>query len=131
MIGLDTNILVRLFARDDARQFAAAARFVDEAPRRSLVVGLIVVVELVWTLQRAYDFERAAIEIALQRLTEHPSLLLPELDFIREAVHRSREAGADIADSLIALANRQTGCSTTMTFDGKAARSDMFTLLPS
>lgn len=131
MIGLDTNILVRLFARDDARQFAAAARLVDEAPRRSLTVGLIVVVELVWTLQRAYGFDKMQIEIALQRLTEHPNLLLPHLDFVREAIHRSREAGADIADCLIGLVNRQAACSTTMTFDVRAAKSDLFTLLPS
>ena len=131
MIGLDSNILIRVITRDDDAQFHAASRILDEAPKRSLLVNLIVIVETVWTLRRAYRLDDYHVEIALRRLTEHPGLFFPQLDQLREAIHRSTEFGADIADQLIALTNRAAGCETTLTFDTSAARSDDFTLLPS
>ena len=131
MIGLDTNIHVRLFAEDDRKQRDAAVALLDDlGPDEKAVVNLIVVVELDWVLARTYKFDRDLIEIALERLTRHPAIYLPERDLVREAIHRSRERGDDIADSLIALANSFHGCRTTLTFDTDAARRDDFELLP-
>jgi predicted nucleic-acid-binding protein len=130
MIGLDTNILVRLFAEDDERQRDAAAALLDGLGEDDRAV-VNVVVELVWVLARAYRFEQPQIAIALERLSRHPRVHLPERDLIREAVHRSRESGDDIADALIALLNRAHGCRTTLTFDRDAARRPDFELLAS
>lgn len=132
MIGLDTNILVRLFAEDNREQLDAAVALLDGLGHdEKAVVNLIVVVELVWVLSRAYKFEQDWIQIALERLTRHPHLYLPERDLVREAIHRSRENGDDIADTLIALLNRAHGCRTTLTFDKDAALGNDFDLLPS
>ncbi len=132
MIGLDTNILVRLFADDHPKQREAAVNLLEGlAADGKAVVNLIVVVELVWTLQRAYGFDRRSTEIALERLTHHPKVDLPHRDLVREAVHRSREDGDPIADTLIALWNLSIGCRTTLTFDKEAARMKGFQILPS
>lgn len=132
MIGIDTNILVRLFVEDDHRQLDAAVALLDGlAPDEKAVVNLIVVVELVWVLERSYKFEPRWIEMSLERLSRHPRVHLPERHLVREAVHRSREGGDGIADSLIALVNRSHGCRTTLTFDQEAARAEDFELLPS
>jgi len=47
----------------------------------------------------------------------------------REAAHRCREEGGDIADHLLGLVNLAEGCSTTRTFDRDAAEFPEFTLL--
>ncbi len=94
-------------------------------------MNLIVAVELVWTLDRTCKFDRHWIAMALERLTRHPGVYRPERDAIREAVHRSRERGDDIPDTLIAPINSSHGCRTTLTFDKEAARGDHFELLPS
>jgi predicted nucleic-acid-binding protein len=101
----------------------------DRAGTRKVYVNLIVVVELVWTLRRVYRFERDQIATVLRKLTEHPNILVQEKDILREAAHRSREHGGDVADHLIALLNEQLDCSTTYTFDEDAAKSEYFTLL--
>jgi predicted nucleic-acid-binding protein len=128
MIGVDSNILVRLFAGDDEAQADAAARFVETADE-PIFVNVIVVVETLWTLKRAYRFKEDRLVVVLRKLTEHPAIRCSHKDLMREAAHLTTEQGGDVADNLIALMNQSAGCSTTYTFDREAALSDGFTLL--
>ncbi|WP_020185732.1 type II toxin-antitoxin system VapC family toxin [Methylopila sp. 73B] len=128
MISVDTNILVRLFTGDDEAQTARAARLVDEADE-PVFVNLIVVLETLWTLKRAYRFDEDRLVIVLRKLTEHPAIICSHKDLMRDAAHRTKEEGGDLPDNLIALMNQSAGCSTTFTFDRDAAQSDGFTLL--
>lgn len=127
MIGLDTNVLVRIFAADDLVQRAAALRLIDGLDDgERAVVNSIVVVELLWTLKRVYGFRREDLAAVVRNLTDHRKLFLPDRDLLRDAAHRSLEEGGDIPDHLIALTNRMHGASATFTFDGAAARSTDF-----
>jgi predicted nucleic-acid-binding protein len=81
-------------------------------------------------LRRVYNFERDHISAVLRKLTEHPKILLPDRDIVRDAAHLSREIGGDVADHMIALINRSCGCAVTYTFDEDAANSPDFALLP-
>lgn len=130
MIGLDTNLLVRIYAADDAAQRAAAiARINALPPGEKAVVNVVVVAELMWTLRSAYKFDRETLAAVARNLTDHIRLHLPEKDLVREAAHRSQEYGGDIPDHLIALLNRRYGAETTYTFDRDAARGPDFTHL--
>ena len=130
MIGLDTNIVVRLFVDDDERQRAAAARLIDKLPSRDkAVINPVVLVELLWTLKSVYGFDRDQLAMVVTKLSEHPKIQLIETDIAREAVHRAREVGGDIPDHMIALLNRGHGCDVTYTFDRDAAESPDFALL--
>ena len=55
VIGVDTNILVRLLTGDDPAQVSAAERFVTTqlSPERCGFVSMVVVCELAWTLEVA------------------------------------------------------------------------------
>jgi predicted nucleic-acid-binding protein len=125
MIGLDTDVLVHLFAADDEAQTAAARRLIDES-REPVFVN---VVELLWVLRRAYRFEESWLTIVVRKLTEHPKIVCADKDVIREAAHRSKENGEDLPDAILALLNKAAGCRTTFTFDREAASSDDFTLI--
>jgi predicted nucleic-acid-binding protein len=130
MIGVDTNILVRLFADDDPPQRRAAATLIDGLPPgEKALVNTIVLVELLWTLGRRYRFERDELAAVVRKLSEHPGIELPDRDVAREAAHRAREEGGQIVDHMIALLNRASGCGTTYTFDEEAAISRDFTLV--
>lgn len=56
MIAVDTNVLVRLFVADEPAQAAKAQKLFDAAADREIAVWVsdTVLVELVWTLGRAY-----------------------------------------------------------------------------
>ncbi len=130
MIGLDTNVLVRLYAADDAAQRRRALDLIEALPDgERAVVNIVVIVELMWTLRRAYRFDADSLAVVARHLTEHVRLFVPEKDLLREAVHRARETGGDIPDHLIALLNRRHGAAVTYTFDAGVAKAEDFALL--
>ena len=132
MIGLDTNVVVRLFANDDQAQRAASIRLIDSLPPgEKALINSIVLAELLWTLRRVYRFERDQLAQVVRKLSEHPKIQLADVDVVRDAAHRSREEGGDIVDHVIALTNRDRGCRYTFTFDEDAAACSDFTLLES
>jgi predicted nucleic acid-binding protein len=53
MIGVDTNILVRIFAADDGRQAASAIRRIDNGAPGQIFVNVVVLAEFAWTMRRA------------------------------------------------------------------------------
>lgn len=130
MIGLDTNVLVRYIAQDDARQSPKASRLIDaltaDAPA---FVPLVTVVELVWVLSGAYEFERESIAGVLERLLRSRELIVDRADLVLQAQRRYRAGSADFADCLIERIAHDAGCRATMTFDARAAKSAQMTLV--
>lgn len=130
MIGLDTNVVLRLFDRADAAQTSAAEQLiVTAAERGGCLLNPIVLAEFVWTLERAYRLERAGIADHLDRVLQASEFTVPFLDAATAAAERYRKGPADFADYFLAEINRLLGCTTTMTFDRDAARDANFTLL--
>jgi len=72
MIGLDTNILVRYLTQDDPIQSPKATeiierRLTDENPG---FVSIVVMVETVWVLERAYRLAASEIAAAVERMLQ-------------------------------------------------------------
>lgn len=126
MIGLDTNILVRVFAADDQRQAESTIRLLDSSERSSLYVNAVVLVEFAWTMRRAYKWDDEWVRIALNRILDHPAIIIQHRDCVREAISNSSEVSGGFADRLIGALNRDAGCETTLTFDKDAARDRDF-----
>ena len=61
MRAVDTNVLVRLVARDDARQVASAEAFVAQGAW----ISHLVLVEAVWVLSSVYECDAAGIVAAV------------------------------------------------------------------
>jgi predicted nucleic-acid-binding protein len=130
MIALDTNVLVRFLTRDDIDQFAAASAlmksFTAEKPG---FVGREVLVELVWVLERAYNYPRLDVALALEALLAAIELHVEAADDASRAIVRYRDQGLDFSDLMIVAAGRRVGADTLATFDKKAARIEGATLL--
>ena len=123
MIGLDTNVLVRLWVQDDARQAEAARAFVAEHGQQpgSLRVSDAALLEGVWTLKSVYRYSRSEIASALTGLLEEPAYALFDRHRVRAALDQYRASRADFGDCLIAADNASAGCGFTATFDRVAA----------
>lgn len=122
MLGVDTNVLVRFFVRDDESQFKLAERLIGDARDGTLFVSPIVLVELNWVLRRAYGFSRDAVMEVLQGMTEFRQFHLGQREVIVEALAMASISGVDFSDALIALLDQEAGCTATITFDRKALR---------
>ena len=131
MIALDTNVLVRFLVRDDAKQAQAVyARFKQaESSREVLWIPLAVVLETIWVLESAYDRTRTEILDSLEDLTNMPILEFEKDQVVQDLLTQGKNSGLDLSDLLIALAAKQCGCDTVITFDKKAAKHAYFQLL--
>lgn len=124
MIGLDTNVLVRYIMQDDARQAAKATKLIEglsaEAPG---FIALVSTVELTWVLGSCYELTREQIAQALEILLRAKQLVVDQAEQVVRALRAYAAGSADFADCLIERTAAAAGCTKTMTFDAKAAKT--------
>ena len=132
MIGLDTNVLVRYIVQDDVDQAAAATRLIEKRCTEQApgFVGIPVLVELVWVLTAAYDYEREVVASVVGQLLRTAELTVEDAESVWLALRDFEAGSADFADCLIAQRNHALGCETTYTFDRRATRERYFSLVP-
>ena len=123
MIGVDTNVLVRVLVPDAPGQTSKALSFLAErTPEDPVYVSTVVAVELAWVLRRSYAFSPPAIIIALESLLESENAVVERAVLIGDAVERMRNESIDLADYLISAIAREAGAAATLTFDRDAAK---------
>ncbi len=114
MRAVDTNVLVRLVARDDARQVKAAETFVAEGAW----VSHIVLVESMWVLSSVYELGRSKIATAVEMLLSHKTLTLQDSEVVVAALARYLEKpSAGFSDCLVLEIARKAGHLPLGTFD--------------
>lgn len=115
MIGLDTNVLVRLIAGDDHAQERAVLRLLARSDE-TFFVSDVTVAELVWVLSSLYGFTREELSRALEALISLGDLVFENEIRIRRAIHYFNEGG-DFADFLILARAETEGCAAFASFD--------------
>jgi predicted nucleic-acid-binding protein len=124
MIGLDTNILVRYLTQDDPIQSPKATeiierRLTDENPG---FVTIVVMVETVWVLERAYRLAANEIAAAVERMLQTDVLVVENEQEVFSAMIALKDGQGSFADAVIAALSARAGCSYTLTFDHQALR---------
>lgn len=113
MLAVDTNIVVRLLAGDDAAQSKRAkVLFAHE----SVYLSKTVVLETEWVLRRAYGFDTKSIFHALRGLISLPNVVCECFDDVNDAIGWMSE-GLDLADALHLSVAKMVG--RFATFDRK------------
>ena len=119
MLALDTNVLVRLLARDDARQAAAA----DAAIAKGAWVSHLVLAESIWVLDAVYQRTPKQLMAALDLLLAHESLALQDADVVAAALAQFRAKPAlGFSDCLVLEIARKAGHQPLATFDKALGR---------
>ena len=88
MPAVDTNVLVRLIARDDPRQARAAEAFIAGGAW----VSLLVLAESTWVLDSVYGLSGARIADAIEMLLDHKHLHLQDRSVVAAAVASFRKS---------------------------------------
>lgn len=121
MRAVDTNVLVRLLARDDARQVAAAEAFVA----RGAWVPHLAVAEATWVLASVYERSPAAIATAVEMLLSHAQLTVQDSETVAAAVAQfRRQPQVGFSGCLMVEVARKAGHVPLGTFDRDLARVD-------
>jgi predicted nucleic-acid-binding protein len=123
VVGLDTNVLVRYIAQDDARQAAQATRLIESlSAAEPGFVASIVLVEAVWVMEDAYAATRERLGVIVEALLQSEALFIERAEHVWRALASFRKGKADFADCLISRICAAEGCDVTWTFDKAAAR---------
>lgn len=121
MRAVDTNILVRLVTRDDAKQVVAAEAFIA----KGAWVSHLVLTESMWVLGSVYNLEPAAIATAIEMLLSHKDLTVQEADVVTAAlVHFRKRPKLGFSDCLILEVARKAGHIPLGTFDRDLSKLD-------
>lgn len=132
MIGLDTNVLLRLLTDDPeeeaSRQRAQVGRLIDvaEAAGEPLFVTDVVLCEVVWGLRRTYRVPRQTLRAILSQLVKSKHLAFESPEGVGRAVAAFESGRGDFADYLIRERAREAGCEAVVTFDRDILREDGF-----
>jgi predicted nucleic-acid-binding protein len=119
--SVDTNVLVRLVTRDDARQVAAAEDFVA----RGAWVPHVVLIEAMWVLSSVYDRTPAQIATTVEMLLNHEHLTIQDADVVTAAVTTFRQRPTlGFLDCLVLEISRKAGHLPLGTFDRILAKID-------
>ena len=123
MIGLDTNVLLRLFVEDDPTQGDRARRFVDAAAAdEPCVVNPVVLAEFAWTLARNFKKKRPEVARLIEGVLSMDDLDVPIAAPRERALTAYRTGKADFPDYFLAEINLELGCASTATFDKRRPR---------
>ena len=131
MIGIATNVLLRLLVRDHDEQVRLVERFVSTRCSQDdpAHVSRVVIAETAWVLQDVYGYDRNQIAAAIRAVMDVCELQLESADEIDAAVTDFEQSSAGFTDCLLARTNVAAGCEYTLTFDRKAAKLPGFHLL--
>jgi predicted nucleic-acid-binding protein len=122
MIGIDTNILLRLTCQDEAAQSGLVIRWVENLTvEEPGFINSAVLLEFIWTARRRLKMSRDELKLILSGLLDSDNLVMEDENLIELALDEMDRSTEEFADIYIALKNRELGCRTTMTLDRKAA----------
>jgi len=132
MIGLDTNLILRYLIQDDPKQTRQANHVFDRqlSDENPGFISLVTVLEIVWVLRSLFKRTPAQIAAHLVLLLAADTLEVQNEQQVFEAVFALKRGTGEFEDALIGALDAWAGCSTTLTFDRKAARLPHFRLIP-
>ena len=119
MRAVDTNVLVRLITRDDARQAVAAESFVEPGAW----VSVLVLAETTWVLANVYELTSHGLAKAIEMLLNHRDLVLQDGETVSAALELFRAQPAlGFSACLILESSRKAGHLPLGTFDRRLAK---------
>ena len=119
MIGIDTNILLRLWLNDDPAQNKRLDVLLAAhgGMPGSLLVTDVVLVEAVWTLKSAFEQDKYAQSIAISSLLEEAAFAFEDREAVAAALTLFESGSCGFADCLVVAKHARQGCDFTATFD--------------
>lgn len=131
MTGLDTNVLVRYLAQDDANQSRQATQLIEQelTEENPGFISLVAMVETVWVLDRVYGLSSHEIAAAVERILQADTVLVQNEQQAFTAMIALKAGTGSFSDALIGALGACAGCTVTLTFDKKVKRLKQFQLL--
>jgi len=124
LIGIDTNIVVRLLLRDHEEMYQRSLALLSRVHANDpLVVNAVVVAESLWVLERKAKVERRLARSTLLGFLESDQIRVHETNPFKGWADTMTSSHRDYSDLVIAQINREIGCEFTYTLDEGASKA--------
>jgi predicted nucleic-acid-binding protein len=121
MRAVDTDLLVRLIARDDRKQVESAEEFVS----KGAWVSHLVLAETTWVLDSVFELGTEQIATAVDMLLNHEHITIQDADVVAASLENfRRRPSVSFSDNLIVEVARKSGHVPVGTFDRDLAKLD-------
>jgi len=121
MRAVDTNVLVRILARDDPKQVRVADEFVSAGAW----VSLLALAETMWVLTTVYERDAAEVGASVEQLLNHKDLILQDHEVVAAALETFRLRPAlGFTDCVLLEVARKAGHLPLGTFDRNLGKID-------
>jgi len=116
---VDTNVFLRFLTNDDpAKAKRAEALFRDAVQgHKTLTTSLLVIAEIVWTLESFYRLDKADIASKVEKILNTPHLECPEAPLILAALDLYVHQNIDFIDAYHAIYLKDAGLWQIVTYD--------------
>lgn len=101
----DTNILIRLFVKDDDTQIEQLVRLIEQGDTTFYIMSLVII-EAYWVLRKVYGFQKEAIMQVFEDFVEADGVELDEDSLMERVFVRFREVNVDFVDVYLAEKSR-------------------------
>jgi predicted nucleic-acid-binding protein len=101
----DTNMLIRLFVKDDDAQIEQLVRLIEQGDTTFYILSLVLI-EAYWVLRRVYRFEKESILQVFEDFVESDGVELEEDSLMQRVLVRFREVNVDFVDVYLAEKSR-------------------------
>ena len=111
---VDTNVFIRYLTNDDSRKADRVERLLKRTMEgeMTLVTNLMVIAELVWTLESYYHLSKSDVAEKVSVIINTPNLELPEKQRILKALYLYADKNIDFIDAFNALFVKENGIAT-------------------
>lgn len=122
MIGVDTNVLVRLFITEEPQSSKSVEFFAARSQEDPSYVPLVVMAESAWVLRRKYKQSAEQVGRVIQSILDSDDFVVERRDLVEWALVNYGHTRIDFSDLLIARASELAGAVHVVTFDREAAK---------
>jgi predicted nucleic-acid-binding protein len=124
VIGLDTNIVVRMLAGDDPNQVAAIRTLLmGRSSESPAFISAVVLAETIWVLESRLGYPRPQVLSSVEQLLSSSELNIEHASRLADLLEQRDSDRIDLPDHLVAWSAEAAGCTHTATFDRRAAKA--------
>ena len=131
MKSLDTNVIIRFLVNDDKKQAEIVKALFLQAEKEgsSFHISAPVLLETLSVLDSVYEYKRDEILNAIEFMLNMKIFSFENPNIIQQLAAAGNKSKIELEDLFIGLSAKEYGCETTITFDKKAAKSDLFEMI--
>ncbi|GJL65500.1 MAG: pilus biogenesis protein [Nitrospirales bacterium] len=116
---VDTNVFLRFLTNDDPQKAKRAEALFRKAIRgdTALVTSLLVIAEIVWTLESFYHLDKVEIAPKVEKILNTPNLECPDAHLILMALDLYVQENIDFIDAYHACFLKEVDLTQIYTYD--------------